>query len=327
MTTSLGAHSPKLYERASELLAREIVAGTLPMGTRLTEVSLAERLGISRAPIRHALRQLKEFGYVRKNGSGGYEVAAIDRQKEPISIISSASLDLSNASRAAWENIYDDVEKAVISRRTFASWHVNEVALARYYNVSRTIARDVLARLQQGGVLTKDNRGRWFAPALERKRVAELYELRAVLEPVALRKAASNIPITEVQDMHSRLLTLMNRNKDERYAVELDRLEQDLHVTLLSYCDNQALLEAISLPQTMLATNHFLFDWTNDMFDSEPFLPEHLSVFNHLIKNDIAKASDALQHHLIVSTDRSIARMENAATHITLEEIEYLVMQ
>jgi phosphonate utilization transcriptional regulator len=53
---------PALVEKEVE---RMILAGDLPAGGKLTEASLAERLGISRGPVREAFRALEAAGLVR----------------------------------------------------------------------------------------------------------------------------------------------------------------------------------------------------------------------------------------------------------------------
>jgi DNA-binding GntR family transcriptional regulator len=316
---------PKLYERAFALIADEIKSGILPYGERLTEVGLAKRLGISRAPIRQALSLLVESGLVQRAASNGYEVHG-DTQENAKLELNKQGLpkELGTLARASWELIYDDVEKEIVARTSFFQWHVNEVALARHYGVSRTVSRDVLARLQQRGILTKDDKGRWLAPALNEKRIRELYELRTILEPIALEKAARHVPVNTIVALRNRLQTVSGQKKGADYPTQLDALEQDLHVTLLSYCDNRALLEAISLPQALLVTQHFLFDWTNDMFDSEPFLPEHLAIYDNLIAGDVQSAKDALTYHLEVSSDRSNQRISNVAKRIALDSVSYL---
>jgi DNA-binding GntR family transcriptional regulator len=54
------------YARLREL----IVLGRLAPGTRLVEVELAERLGVSRTPVRSALVKLEHEGYVVTSGEG-----------------------------------------------------------------------------------------------------------------------------------------------------------------------------------------------------------------------------------------------------------------
>src|SRR5262245_32953501 len=55
-----------------------IISGELESGRRLGEVQLASELGISRIPLREALRQLAAEGFVRSEGYGGTYVAQMD---------------------------------------------------------------------------------------------------------------------------------------------------------------------------------------------------------------------------------------------------------
>lgn len=47
-----------------EALRQAILAGRIPIGTRLLEVDIATRMGVSRAPVREAIRQLEQEGLV-----------------------------------------------------------------------------------------------------------------------------------------------------------------------------------------------------------------------------------------------------------------------
>src|SRR4051794_4893485 len=49
----------------------EIITGRIPLGTRLRQEDLAERFGVSRTPIREALRQLQAIGLVEQLGHRG----------------------------------------------------------------------------------------------------------------------------------------------------------------------------------------------------------------------------------------------------------------
>jgi GntR family transcriptional regulator of vanillate catabolism len=49
-----------------------ILGGSISQGERLSEVPLAEQLGISRTPIRAALARLEQEGLLEKSPSGGY---------------------------------------------------------------------------------------------------------------------------------------------------------------------------------------------------------------------------------------------------------------
>ncbi len=71
----LGAHS--LAELAVRRLRAEILSGTLAPGERLVEEHLTRRFGISRAPLREALRLLGEQGLVEHLPRRGVRVSAL----------------------------------------------------------------------------------------------------------------------------------------------------------------------------------------------------------------------------------------------------------
>lgn len=54
----------RLHKETANRIRTDIVTGELPPGTRLREVQLCERLGVSRTPVREALRTLAAEGLV-----------------------------------------------------------------------------------------------------------------------------------------------------------------------------------------------------------------------------------------------------------------------
>jgi DNA-binding GntR family transcriptional regulator len=318
--------SPRLYQRVLDILTAEIIEGALTAGTPLNETAIAARFGISRAPTRRALAELECRGLVEKSATRGYTVGgpAVGVPRAAAQSVPTGPPEAHRlVSRPSWERIYGEVESEIIARTSFATWRVNEVALARHYGVSRTVIRDVVGRLQQSGVVQKDDRARWFAPALTPEHVGELYELRWLLEPAALARAAPNLPDGLVAEQRADLFAVLGRVLDIDGAT-LDRLEHDLHVRLLGYCGSRTLMQAIALPQALLIAHRFLYRWTARLFDVEPLIPEHLDVLDRLHAGHVPEAAKALENHLRVSRDRAITRIEVIARGPQPEPTSYL---
>jgi DNA-binding GntR family transcriptional regulator len=68
----------RLVDVAYEELRKRIVSGDFPMGSRLNEVHLASDLGVSRAPVREAVRRLSEEGLVVERPHQGAVVRELD---------------------------------------------------------------------------------------------------------------------------------------------------------------------------------------------------------------------------------------------------------
>jgi DNA-binding GntR family transcriptional regulator len=77
----LSALPPPLAEFIAEKLAAEIEAGKFAPGERLSEETLAERFGVSRAPVREALRLLQRDELVRIEPRRGASVIAFSPEE------------------------------------------------------------------------------------------------------------------------------------------------------------------------------------------------------------------------------------------------------
>lgn len=92
--------SPPLYQRARDVLRLAILRGQLRPGERLAETQLAEQLGISRTPLREALRQLQAEGLLRQD-EGGLVVPTLDLAEVELMYECRIALECLAASRAA----------------------------------------------------------------------------------------------------------------------------------------------------------------------------------------------------------------------------------
>ena len=69
---------PNLIEQAYSRILEAIIDRTLPPGHRIRQHELAEKLGVSRQPVSHALHLLHARGLVAESGRRGFEVTRLD---------------------------------------------------------------------------------------------------------------------------------------------------------------------------------------------------------------------------------------------------------
>lgn len=72
-----GLQQPSLVELAADSLRRRILGGDLKPGERLKEEQLTEELGISRPPLREAMRLLEQEGLITKLPRHGAQVVSL----------------------------------------------------------------------------------------------------------------------------------------------------------------------------------------------------------------------------------------------------------
>lgn len=79
--TAMESTSESAQVRAQLRLREMILAGELPGGTRIAELSIVEKLGVSRTPIRAALMRLEQEGLIESLPNGGYAVRTFSERE------------------------------------------------------------------------------------------------------------------------------------------------------------------------------------------------------------------------------------------------------
>jgi DNA-binding GntR family transcriptional regulator len=69
---------PNLIDQVYGRILEAIIDRTLPPGQRIRQNELAEKLGVSRQPVSHALHLLYRQGMVTESGRRGFEVTPLD---------------------------------------------------------------------------------------------------------------------------------------------------------------------------------------------------------------------------------------------------------
>ncbi|GAB4221677.1 MAG: GntR family transcriptional regulator [Spirochaetales bacterium] len=64
-----------ISEQIAERLRHEILSNEMPEGTPLKEMDIAKRFGVSRGPVREALKELVRSGLISPRGRAGFQVA------------------------------------------------------------------------------------------------------------------------------------------------------------------------------------------------------------------------------------------------------------
>jgi DNA-binding GntR family transcriptional regulator len=81
IATGLGVQNLTLWQRVYEHLRVAIFDGRLEPGTELTEVALAEQLGVSRGPLREAIGRLAAEGLVTVSPRRGAVVRSLSKEE------------------------------------------------------------------------------------------------------------------------------------------------------------------------------------------------------------------------------------------------------
>ncbi|HEX9275439.1 MAG TPA: FCD domain-containing protein [Casimicrobiaceae bacterium] len=88
------------------------------------------------------------------------------------------------------DQAYQNLRELIRAAQLPAGQPLQETALALQLGVSRTPVREALARLAHDGLVVSDGRS-FIVPSLTDADIDEIYEVRSLLEPAALRRVAA----------------------------------------------------------------------------------------------------------------------------------------
>ena len=184
-----------LYQEVAELLRERIFDRSLPPGSWIDELKLAEEYGISRTPLREALKVLATEGLVTmKLRRGAYVTEVSERDLTDVyhllSLLESdaagvVATQATDAELKELQALHDDLEAAVADRPRF--FQINEIFHTRLLQIANNRWRDqMVTDLRKVMKLNRHN------SLLKTGRIGEsLAEHRGLMQALAARDVAA----------------------------------------------------------------------------------------------------------------------------------------
>ncbi|MDG3710457.1 GntR family transcriptional regulator [Pseudomonas aeruginosa] len=302
------------YEMIRNTLREAILAGQAVPGLVLVEGPLAQLFGTSRVPVRQALNLLHEEGLIRRFEGRGYLIDPQGSGELPQRLpLTRQLLGLEPReelidNRSLGERIHDELAGCVTRFMVFGHYRLDERTAAETLSVSRSVVREALMRLRDRGLVEKEPYGQWLAGPLTAQAVTQDYELRALLEPDALRQGAEGISRDALEAMLERIARAQAAGAGVTRG-DIERIEQDLHVTCLAGLRNARMAAIIRQCQIPMNVGRVLHEALGTSTD-EAMLVEHRLVFESLLYGTVESAASCLRDHLLRARDRTLQRLK-----------------
>lgn len=310
MTSAKKSAGTPLYLSIYDTLRDHIRRSKFPNGLVLGEAGVSRAFNTSRVPAAMALRQLCSEGLINSFEGRGYLVG----DGAPLRLdLAEAGLQLTrgmrngDSARNLPARIYPEVEHAVASVLAHGRFLLNESALADHYGTSRAVAHEILTRMERTGLIAQDSNQRWYAGPLTPDLLREHFEMRWILEPIALRQVAPSLDREELLRKRGHVEKLKNGQKHPEL---LERIEIELHVELLEGCKNTQLLHAVRRSQLPVIATHSTYRKTQDAVEIATMASEHWEVFDRLLAGKPDAAGKALERHLKRSVEHNAGLLE-----------------
>ncbi len=183
-----GEGHPSLHSKVLAELRQAIMSGRFKPGERLIEERIAEELGVSRNPVREAIRALASDGLVALTAGRGASVATMTEQEARETVELRALLEGHNARLAARRKNKDVVARieAILNRGT-AAVAANRLELLP--DLNQKFHRELSSAGQNavlGELLTKlrERTAMLFAPSDPRRQARSWEEHTAILRAI-----------------------------------------------------------------------------------------------------------------------------------------------
>lgn len=183
------------------------------------------------------------------------------------------------------------LREMIVDGRLPAGERLNEVHLAASIGVSRTPLREALGRLAAEDALTSSPRIGYFVRPLTIEEFQQIYPIRAILDPEALRLAGVPPP--------RRMARLEAQNRNILEAGDPEKvitLDDAWHLELLSDCPNRVLIGLIE--QFMRRTRRYELALMRERRNVRGATDDHKKILAALRAGNLDRACEALRRNL-----------------------------
>lgn len=196
----------------------------------------------------------------------------------------------------------DALRKQILAGKLAAGQRVNEVQLAAALGVSRTPLREALTALVGEDFVQVEPRRGFFITPLDLDEFRNLYAIRAILDPEALR--LSGLPSPE------QIVRLETINRDLAHEKRSSRridLDDAWHLALLSHCPNPILVDLVR--QFMRRTRRYEHAFMDDDDLTGITVRQHGEILAAIRAHRLKEAVGALRRNLETGTGPILERL------------------
>jgi len=193
------------------------------------------------------------------------------------------------------EKIYEILKNKIISEELKPGERLLDDKLASKFGVSRTPVREAITRLSSEGLVEINRRSAVYVKRLSKKDIEEIYEIRKVLEGLAIRQATYIISDEEINQL-SILLEKARRSLKTNDRQACIALDIKLHQVVLKNCENSRLISIMNNLNTLIHV--FRVRVAKNREKAKQALREHEAILEAIKARDAEKAEKMMVEHI-----------------------------
>jgi len=272
-------------------VAREIVSlarrENYAAEQHLPEALLSERIGISRTPVKAALKHLQKLGVVAHDRHRGFFLARNATDLDDVAKRFSATPD---------DPLY--LKVATDRQAGKLADEISEAALMRQYDVPRAAILRVLSRAQKEGWVERNKGHGWsFVPLIE---TADAYEesylFRQTIEPAAILSPSFRADPGELGELRRQQEFIRDRGFGSMTPIELFEANATFHEKIAGWSGNRYYLQ--SLQRVNQLRRLVEYRQADERTFRRTMSDDHLGILDAIERQDMLRAATLLREHL-----------------------------
>lgn len=265
-------------------IVRLIHEDNLHPGDHLNELQFAQRLNVSRTPLRSALEALEKQGFIKKRPNRGMEIISIPPLAEPDEDPATDKALLVRIARDRHEGKLPE--------------EFSEASLSRIYDIDRKTIRELMLHLEELNLIERRSGYGWrflddyrdAAHKSEGRRFRVVLECGALLEP---GYKLDKIWAKQIRESHERI---MNEKWQETSAIEFVEMNCEFHEGICAGANNRFILNAIIRQNQLRRLSQY--HWRHGFERVLVSCQEHMEILDWLLQKENKVAAALLQRHL-----------------------------
>lgn len=202
--------------------------------------------------------------------------------------------------------VYKAISERIISGELEPGTRIVEEEIAASLGVSRTPVREAMKSLAKDELVTLLPRKGAYVRKLSREDLTEIYEIREVLEGLAVRLATKNIPNERIK----KLTAQADEAKKELKKGNLEpfvAFDTALHDLVLEFCGNGSLKKSLDSLHNLI--QYFRVSVAKYPGRASDAIDEHCRILAAMKARDSTAAENAMKDHIRISRERTVIEL------------------
>lgn len=200
--------------------------------------------------------------------------------------------------RSVGVQVYDQIWERIVNGELKPGEKISDLRLSEDLGVSRTPVREALYLLTQDGIVKSVNNHGFYVATFSNKDVTEIYDIRTVLEVLALRLALPNLTNREIELTQKAMdeVGQLMQTGDETFSEKFLVVDRQFHQLLTLAAGNSRLATMMASLRGQIGVFQVYGIHSRPLIKLS--FEHHQAIISALKQRDMEQATQAMERHI-----------------------------